>query len=384
MAIDTAMACRWFGRRGRRCYEYVPCMPSVPPSCGGEVIMPGHSGGATPEGPPMPPAHVPPERQPPVVTDPAVTDPPVKEPPVRDPAAEDVKKPETPPKADPLGDLFDTPPKEDVKTPPADAAKESPLEDLPKTETSAKEEMPKEKVDDLFDTPPAKETPAKEIPTAEIPAAEIPGKEVPETKPAEKADDLFDIPKETPAAEAKEPLAPELPAAKEDPTEATPKAKDDLGDLFDGDKKPEEKAAEKAVEKVEELLPAGDATEAAPPKEAAKDAVDDLFEEPAKEADEGEKMAQAPAATAVEPVSLALIKKPLAIEAKDRDWRDDTGQFGCRGRLVLVSDGKVRILKDTGRYTTVPFDRLSEADLGYVRQEATRAATPAVNTTAQK
>jgi hypothetical protein len=44
----------------------------------------------------------------------------------------------------------------------------------------------------------------------------------------------------------------------------------------------------------------------------------------------------------------------------------------------------VRILKETGRHTTVPFDRLSEADLDYVRHEATRASAPAVNTTAQK
>ena len=94
--------------------------------------------------------------------------------------------------------------------------------------------------------------------------------------------------------------------------------------------------------------------------------------------------ADSPAATPIEPVSLAAIRKPVAIEAKDRDWRDDTGQFGCHGRLVQVSEGKVRILKQNGRHTTVAFERLSEADLAYVRQEATRAATPAVNTTAQK
>jgi hypothetical protein len=53
-----------------------------------------------------------------------------------------------------------------------------------------------------------------------------------------------------------------------------------------------------------------------------------------------------------------------------RVWRDDSGDFEVRAKLVLILEGKVRLLKDTGKYTTVPLDRLSPADLTYVRQHA--------------
>lgn len=330
MTIDTAVACRWFGgRRIRRSCECMPCPPM--PSCGHDVLMPDQ--GTMPDRPPVPPEKAPLERpridaEPPTKAD--VKEPveePIKEPPVKEPP---VKEP--PAKKDALEDLFDTPPKEDTKKPepPADTKKEEP---------AAKEEMPKEKekVEDLFDTPKVKAAEkAKETPAAETPAKEEP--------------------------------------AKEEPADAKAKV-DDLEKLFESDKKKAEEP------KTEEPPPAGekkaDSTEASP----AKDAVDDLFEDPPKKASD---VAVADAPATVQPVALASIKNPLAIEAQERNWRDDTGQYGCRGRLVLVTEGKVRILKDNGRYTTVPFDRLSEADLEYVRQEATRASAPAVNATAQK
>lgn len=49
-----------------------------------------------------------------------------------------------------------------------------------------------------------------------------------------------------------------------------------------------------------------------------------------------------------------------------REWVDDTGLFRVRGRLLAILDGKVRILKETGRTTTVPLARLSAADREYV------------------
>jgi hypothetical protein len=53
-----------------------------------------------------------------------------------------------------------------------------------------------------------------------------------------------------------------------------------------------------------------------------------------------------------------------------RTWRDDTGEFEVRAKMVLLLDGKVRLLKDTGKFTTVPLGRLSPADLSYVRRHA--------------
>jgi hypothetical protein len=55
-----------------------------------------------------------------------------------------------------------------------------------------------------------------------------------------------------------------------------------------------------------------------------------------------------------------------------RAWTDVTGKHQVRGRmtLILVAESKVRILKDTGKYTTVPFAKLSEADRTFVAQHS--------------
>jgi len=51
-----------------------------------------------------------------------------------------------------------------------------------------------------------------------------------------------------------------------------------------------------------------------------------------------------------------------------RQWTDNSGQYQVQGRLILIMDGKVRLLKETGRTTTVPLDRLSTADRAYVER----------------
>jgi hypothetical protein len=52
-----------------------------------------------------------------------------------------------------------------------------------------------------------------------------------------------------------------------------------------------------------------------------------------------------------------------------RMWLDNTGRFQTRARLAEILDGKVRLYKDNGRYSTVPLRRLSEVDLAYVREQ---------------
>jgi hypothetical protein len=63
---------------------------------------------------------------------------------------------------------------------------------------------------------------------------------------------------------------------------------------------------------------------------------------------------------------------PFKISAESklplRLWTDDSGLFQVQGRLIAILDGKVRILKTTGRTTTVPLARLSRADRAYVEQ----------------
>lgn len=91
--------------------------------------------------------------------------------------------------------------------------------------------------------------------------------------------------------------------------------------------------------------------------EPASDAFDDLFK-PAKPAEE--KPADAAPATSEDPFSSVQLQLPL------RKWTDDTGAFEISARLLVVLDGKVRLLKETGRTTTVPLDRLSTEDRQYV------------------
>jgi hypothetical protein len=49
-----------------------------------------------------------------------------------------------------------------------------------------------------------------------------------------------------------------------------------------------------------------------------------------------------------------------------RQWTDNSGKFNVRAKLVLVVEGKVRLLKETGRTTTVALERLSKDDRAYV------------------
>jgi hypothetical protein len=72
------------------------------------------------------------------------------------------------------------------------------------------------------------------------------------------------------------------------------------------------------------------------------------------------------------PVVAATAAGTSAVVENDpmRLWHDDSGEFEVRAKLVLMLNGKVRLLKDTGKYTTVPLDRLSPSDLAYVRQHA--------------
>ena len=53
-----------------------------------------------------------------------------------------------------------------------------------------------------------------------------------------------------------------------------------------------------------------------------------------------------------------------------RLWVDNTGEFKVEGKLTIIMPDKVRLLKPTGRTTTVPMSRLSKADLDYVQQIA--------------
>jgi hypothetical protein len=91
---------------------------------------------------------------------------------------------------------------------------------------------------------------------------------------------------------------------------------------------------------------------AADPQQSAP-AVEDPFAEPA-----------GPRLSAVTP-------KPEPADAM-RVWTDVTGKHQVRGRmkLILADQQKVRILKETGKYTTVPFAKLCQQDRTFVARHA--------------
>jgi hypothetical protein len=53
-----------------------------------------------------------------------------------------------------------------------------------------------------------------------------------------------------------------------------------------------------------------------------------------------------------------------------RQWTDNTGKYHVRARLVVVTATHVRLLKENGKYTTVPVERLSRDDLAFARRHA--------------
>lgn len=222
------------------------------------------------------------------------------------------------------------PPKEEPAVPEA-----------PQPEPAPPEPVPPE--------PPKVEPPVEAVPAVPTTPTATPATPAPEPAKPDNFDDLF-----PPPAEPK-PAAP-APSPTEDDPFAPPAT-------------PPKPAAPVPGSERDPFAP-GPATPpapapATPPKPPAVD--DDPF-------------APAPAAPMAPkpttPAAPAVDDDPFKISAEGtlatREWVDDSGTFRIRGRLIAVLDGKVRILKETGRTTTVPLERLSQADREYVSGLITR------------
>lgn len=231
----------------------------------------------------------------------------------------------------------------DEMAPPSLPARPLPRESAPPVPPSADE--PRE---DLFGEPAA---PAEEESSMDD-LFSAPSEE--SSQPAEPADDLFG----SPAAEPSTPTAPPSePAATEDlfgpvdeeaatPPPATPPQAEPSGSSFD------------------DLFGPPPATDDAPPAdegETTPPADDDFFGSLER--------------VLGEPGGLA--------SSQLRRWVDDSGNYSCRGRLIRVLDGKVKLMKDNGRTTTVPLGRLSQRDLDFVHRQASAQQSQTVDQTAQ-
>jgi hypothetical protein len=347
MTFDVAAAGRWTSRLCCRVACCDPCEPVVVRDCCGRVIVDCTGGKAADES--LAPAPTPaddPINPPAPKPDPEVT--PKKPPaPKKDPPKKVAPKKDPPKKA----------PAPKAKVDPEDSATKAPPAAAPKKDPPKKAAPKKD--------PPKKDPPKKDPPKKAAPA---PAKKAPAAK-KDPFDDPFGAPKK--AAPAKKAPAKKAPAAKKDPFDdpfgAAPKASPaklaTIDSAFD----------QAAVADVKKTAPA------APAKQVNND-LDDMFDTPALK--NSAVLTPAPSRD-VAPV-MVLVKitlpsadRPLPVQlgalAPMRTWSDNTGKYKINGRLFLIMDGNVKLLKENGRFTTVPIRRLSEDDLRYVHEQAAAA-----------
>lgn len=299
--------------------------------------------------------------------------------------------------------------------PPADKPIDAPVEEDPFSAPVKPAELPAEpEANDPFGSPDAKPAETKPAapaldndpfgapaaPAADDAAADAPAADAPADAPADEAapaapadNDPFGAP-EAPATESStesaEPAdndpfgAPAAPAAQE-PAESTEPAEPADNDPFGAPAAPAtDKPAD--ADKAEDNDPFG----APAPKGADANAERDLFgslQLPATDiaTDDFTDLLVKPAADEAnsEAVGDAVVEEAALIDAavlepaatvdplaatQVRTWHDNTGSFEVTGRLVVVLDDHVRLLKDNGRFTTVPVRRLSVEDRQYVDQ----------------
>jgi hypothetical protein len=163
------------------------------------------------------------------------------------------------------------------------------------------------------------------------------------------------------------PAKPEIPASESpapaagiddlfgEPAAAEPEMKKEKGDDLFGDPNPT--PAEAAVE---QSNPSANSIE------------EDLFGTPEPEASEPNTAEAAKSESEnSEPANSDSQKEQADDPFKDssyRNWKDNTGNYKVRAKLVVIYGDSVRLLKDSGRYTTVPFSRLSDNDRRYVAE----------------
>lgn len=384
MMIDTAWAGRFFGRRIRRCRPCVavcrpvvcppaPCATVHPSMPHAGMIMPGPGGVITgpamgiPSGAQPQQTGAPPMGQPEIMPMPGAVGP-------ARPSPSDRGAPAQPPGTT-------TPPT--TTEPPADTTRPAPADDpfapMPGTERPGTEQPPPP-ADDPFAPKPTEPT----TPPAATPDDPFAPKPADGTTPPATDDPFAPKPaEETKPAATDDPFAPRggadaAPPVKEstpesDPFAPTPGTPSEERVSTGTDNGPRLNSSEEdpfggeVVKPAAAESPAGD--ESATPSDAtpaSAEPLPDPKEEPAK---------NDPFAEPTGP-KISLDEPPQPFHHL-RTWTDVTGEHQVRGKLdrVLVKEGKVRILKDTGMYTTVPWLILSDADRHFVASQFIRPIT---------
>ncbi len=186
----------------------------------------------------------------------------------------------------------------------------------------------------------AAQTPAESTPNTPTPSADGEAGDV---------DDIFGEPTSSPPEESSDPF-PAQPA-EEAPS---PEPANDVEDIFG----PSTSTAQDAADVV--------AAESNPIENSDMSAVAVLS--PNKE-------------RAVDPLGhdsqVLLVQKSVLSSAgglkskSNRTWTDNTAKYECEARLVRVAEKHVVLIRSSGKQVTVPFSRLANDDLHFVRQQLT-------------
>ena len=124
----------------------------------------------------------------------------------------------------------------------------------------------------------------------------------------------------------------------------------------------------------EDAATSDDAADAMPAVDDAAPAEDDAGDEDAQPEPKDSSKLDRPETIPAPPVAAAS----TPVQQSMRLWTDNTGRFQVRAQLVSVTDGKARLLKENGHFTTVPFARLSAADLAFVQWQMPALVGPEV------
>lgn len=289
-----------------------------------------------------------------------------------DPAALPAKDPEisskgsevSPRNSDPLDDLFG-----DDQSKPAIGAEADPT--MPANGLNAESQSdkvnevlkPKTLQEDLFeDEKPS--SPSSDLVPPALDGAAIAGPE-PGAGGTPAASDKGGVPIEVknnereglaPLETGESPEASTIPAASETNAkrvnDSPPPADDSSsGSLFDS----QDREVQAPKQTQGDSVPTPEDLPAKPATDAVK-ALDDLFGDRAETLDK-----QAAFVSAIEKSGEISIE-----QSQRRLWRDNTGYFSTSGKLILVTEDFVRLMKDTGKTCTVELDKLSEVDRQYV------------------
>jgi hypothetical protein len=218
---------------------------------------------------------------------------------------------------------------------------------------------------------PAEEKPQPTMPAQQPPAMKQPAETTPapvQPPPPEEPSGLFNGTEEAAPPETEEMKKPEAPAeAPADlfgPTEPTPPA----------EAQPAEKPAEEPAAEPFDLFSEPAGTESEMPAE----------EKPANEEPAQKQPAEEQPSEDIDDIfgaSRSVLSEPGGLASDEmRVWVDNTGSFSTRGRLLSLRDSHVRLLKDNGRTTTVPLNRLSPRDLEFVHRQASAQQAEAYQT----